>query len=225
MLIAAVVPIVGWSRRHAGAGAHPDVYVALGASDAVGVGAGAPAEEGWVPRVQAGLPAGTSLVNLGISGAALRDVLEQQLPPALDARPRWVTIWPGVNDLRAGVDLATFARQLDTLLGSFDEHIPAGLPRPTLIVLNIPDLRYLPAFAGPDLAALDTTVRSWNEAIGRVAGRHDAIVVDLHDHWSELAGHPEYISSDGFHPSTAGYRRIGGLVLDALHQHASSTAR
>lgn len=223
--IAVVVLVVGWSRRHAGAAGDPYVYVALGASDAVGIGAGAPADEGWVPRVHAGLPAATELVNLGISGATLRDVIAQQVPPALDAHPRWVTLWPGVNDLRAGVDLATFARQLETILSSFDGQIPAGRPLPTLVVLNIPDLRYLPAFEGRDVASLNAAVGSWNEAIARAVGRHHAVLVDLHDHWPELARHPEYISSDGFHPSTAGYRRISSLVLDALDQHVSSTVR
>src|SRR5207248_1576768 len=161
LLLAGVV--VARARHQAGAAAGPGVYVALGASDAVGVGASRPAQEGWVPLVYAGLPAGTQLVNLGISGATLRDVLDRELPVALDARPRWVTIWPGVNDLRA--------------------------------------------------------------AIADAARRHRALLVDLYAGWPELAQHPEYISGDGFHPSSAGYRRIGDLVLAALRQHSDSNRR
>jgi lysophospholipase L1-like esterase len=93
----------------------PQVQVALGASDAVGVGAMRPAEDGWVPLVAAGLPEGTQLVNLGVSGATLADMLADQLPVARDASPRWVTIWPAPNDFRNGTPLATFARQLDQL--------------------------------------------------------------------------------------------------------------
>src|SRR3954447_6804124 len=87
------------AHRSPGDGTHPAVYAALGASDTVGVGANNPDEEGWVPLVHASLPAGTQLLNLGISGAILADMLRQELPPALDARPRWVTLWTGVNDL------------------------------------------------------------------------------------------------------------------------------
>ncbi|HET8629337.1 MAG TPA: SGNH/GDSL hydrolase family protein [Thermomicrobiales bacterium] len=210
-----------WAGQRQGAAATPGVYVALGASDAVGVGADRPERDGWVPLVQAGLPPGTQLVNLGVSGATLGDVLAAQLPVALDARPRWVTLWPGVNDLRDGVALDTFAGQLDTLLGRL-----AGAPGATVVVLNIPDLRVLPAFAGVDHAQLDATVHQWNAVIADAARRHGALLVDLYAGWRELAAHPEYVSADGFHPSSAGYRRIADFALAALkaHERASSGA-
>ncbi|CAF4063670.1 unnamed protein product, partial [Adineta steineri] len=33
-------------------------------------------------------------------------------------------------------------------------------------------------------------------------------LVDLHSHWKELGDHPEYVSFDGFHPSSDGYQRL-----------------
>src|SRR5579884_932129 len=45
----------------------PVTYVALGASDAVGVGSNAPGSQGYVPLVAARLPKGSHLINLGIS--------------------------------------------------------------------------------------------------------------------------------------------------------------
>jgi acyl-CoA thioesterase-1 len=193
----------------------PPVYVALGASDAVGVGAQNMARDAWPTVVHAGLPAGTQLLNLGISGATLGDVLRSEVLPALDARPRWVSLWPGVNDLRMNVPLATFTAQLDQILGHFSQ----AEARPTLVVLNIPDMRPLPALAAINPALLDRTVRQWNVAIAEVAARHGAILVDLYGYGQELASHGEYISADGFHPSTAGYRRIAELVLATLSQH------
>src|SRR5215213_867768 len=95
LLACASLTACGWSRE-APAGVVP-VHVALGASDAVGVGAARPAQDGWVPLVTAGLPEGTELVNLGVSGATLSDVIAGQLPIAVDAAPRWVTLWPGPN--------------------------------------------------------------------------------------------------------------------------------
>ena len=64
----------------------PLVYVALGASDAVGVGAGGPAES-WVADLAHKLPAGSRLVNLGISGEKLQGTLVDELPVAVDAKP------------------------------------------------------------------------------------------------------------------------------------------
>lgn len=197
----------------------PQVQAALGASDAVGVGATRPTEDGWVPLVAAGLPEGTQLLNLGVSGATLADMIADQLPVAVDAAPRWVTIWPAPNDFRNGTALATFTQELDHLLTALQ---PADLnQRRTIAVLSLPDLRALPSFARSDAAGLDARVREWNTAIAEVVGRHapDAVLVDLYGSWAELGAHPEYISGDGFHPSSAGYRRIADFVLDTLRRH------
>ncbi len=210
-----------WSTGLGESTPRPKVYAALGASDSVGVGADRPESEGWVPRVHAALPADTRLLNLGISGATLEEIVRDELPPAIDARPRWVTLWAGVNDLRGRVPLPEFQARLEQTLAAFE-----GVePRPTVLVLNVPDLRQLPAFQGIDPALIDATVRDWNTAIADAAGRHDAILVDLYREWPELAEHPEYISADGFHPSSSGYARIAELVVANIREHAPASVR
>ncbi|HVX31147.1 MAG TPA: GDSL-type esterase/lipase family protein [Nitrolancea sp.] len=207
-----------WSTHDARSAAEPPVYVALGASDAVGVGADQPMSEGWVPLVRRSLPDDPQLVNLGISGATLSDVINQELPVALDARPAWVTLWPGINDLRHDVRRETFATNLDALLERLNRQTTARL-----IVLNIPDLRLVPAFASVDPVSLDQTVREWNDVIAHSARQQNAILVDLYGHSAEIAGHDEDISSDGFHPSTAGYRRIADLVMKTVDAHGAAS--
>src|SRR5262252_5924787 len=95
-------------------------YVAIGASDAVGVGASNPETDGWVPRFGAHLGSNARVVNLGVSGSTLSQALEEQLGPALDAQPDVVTVWLAVNDLNARVPLEQYAADLDTLLGELD---------------------------------------------------------------------------------------------------------
>ena len=206
-----------WSSRGHGVAAEPPVYVALGASDAVGVGANQPSTEGWVPLVAKGLPAHPDLINLGISGATVSDVINQELPVALDAHPAWVSIWPGVNDLRHNVSLQSFTADLKTTLDQLQNGTQARI-----IVVNIPDLRQVPAFKSADPAALDQTVRQWNASIAQVVQAHHALLVDLYANSAIITGHPEDISSDGFHPSTAGYQRIADLVLKTVRAHVSS---
>jgi lysophospholipase L1-like esterase len=148
-------------------------------------------------------------VNLGISGATTADVAALELPVASDAAPALVTIWPGINDLRAGTTIDTFSEQLERVL--------AGLSDSTLVVvLNIPDLRAIPVFATSSPDRLDARVQEWNSVIDTIARRHAAIVVDLYGSAFELANHPEYVGADGFHPSSAGHQRIADLVLEAL---------
>jgi lysophospholipase L1-like esterase len=203
-----LLSLVACSRSSTG---RAQVYVALGASDAVGVGATRPTEEGWVPLVRAGLPDNPHLVNLGISGATLEAVISQELPILEDVRPDIVTIWVGVNDLRAGVPLATFTQQLDTLLGRVAATGPTAIA-----VLNVPDLQQVPDFQGHDPTTFDAEVRQWNTTIADVAADYGARLVDLYGQSLELNAHPEYVSADGFHPSSAGYRRIADLTLHVL---------
>jgi acyl-CoA thioesterase-1 len=183
------------------------VFVALGASDAVGVGALDPETGGWAPRVRAALPPDTQYINLGVSGATLRDVVERQLPQAQAAHPDLVILWPGINDLRAFGSLGTFQQRLDQIVST----LSTGSTQ--VIVLNIPQLQLLPVFAFVPPAVLDGIIRDWNGAIAAVVERYDATLVDLYDGSLELAQHPEYVSSDGFHPSDAGYQRIAELIL------------
>lgn len=197
------------------------VYVALGASDAVGIGAARPTDEGWVPLVAAGLPDNARLVNLGVSGATLTEIIAGQLPIATDAAPRWVTLWPGPNDFRNGVPLDRFTAQLDQILAALRPPGATDDPARRVAVLNLPDLRAIPVFASVAPDTLDARVRQWNAAIAATVARHAdyAILVDLYADRDGIATHPEYISGDGFHPSSAGYRRVADVTLATLRAH------
>lgn len=200
--------------RPAQAQPRPLTYVAIGASDAVGIGASNPETDGWVPRFAAQLGPNVRLVNLGVSGSTLSQALDEQLGPALDAQPDVVTVWLAVNDLNARVSLEQYAANLDELLGQLDTthaHVLVG---------NVPDLAPLAAYAGIDPTPLRTEVDAWNAVIGDTTARHGATLVDLHAHWQEITQHPEYVSADGFHPSSEGYAALADAFAAALNDSA-----
>ncbi|MDQ3809081.1 MAG: SGNH/GDSL hydrolase family protein [Chloroflexota bacterium] len=190
--------------------ARPFTYVALGASDAVGVGARNPETEGWVARFGARLGTQTRIVNLGVSGSTLAQALDEQLGAALDAQPDIVTIWLAVNDFNARVPLQSYARDLDRLLGAIEG------TRARVLVGNIPNLALLAAASGVNAPLLLEEVDRWNAVIADAAARHGATVVDLYARWQEVAEHPEYLSQDGFHPSSEGYARLAEVFAEAL---------
>ena len=196
--------VVGCSQA-AAAPPRPLTYVALGASDAVGVGATQPESEGWVPRFGASLGPDTRIINLGVSGSTLAQALQEQLPPALDAQPDVVTVWLAVNDLNARTPLDSYTADLDSLLGQLQ---PLGA---RVLVGNVPDLAAVAAYRGIDPEPLRAEVDRWNAAIAGAVQRHGAQLVDLHATWQEIGQHPEYLASDGFHPSTEGYARLAEL--------------
>jgi acyl-CoA thioesterase I len=206
VLLAACAP---W-RAAAKAGPRPITYVALGASDAVGVGARDPEHDGWVARFYRQLPAGSSVANLGVSGSLLGQAIDQQLPVAVAARPDLVTVWLAVNDLNARVPLEKYSADLDRLLAALQ-----GTGARVLIG-NIPDVAQLPVYRNLDPAFVRAQVDAWNRAIADAATRHGAVLVDLHATWPELTDHPEYVASDGFHPSEEGYARLAELFWQVL---------
>ena len=215
--LAMILPLVTLAcTAQAAQPARPLTYVAIGASDAVGVGAANPETDGWVPRLASHLGPDVHLVNLGVSGSTLSQALQEQLGPALDAQPDVVTVWLAVNDFNAQVPLDQYAADLDILLGQLET------THARVLVGNIPDLGALAAYRGIDPAPLRAQVDNWNAVIADTTARHGDTLVDLYSHWQEIADHPEYLSSDGFHPSSEGYQALADVFAAALDSSAGT---
>ena len=181
-------------------------YVAIGASDTVGVGASDPRTGSWPARLAARLPAGADYVNLGVSGSLAAQASQEQLPTALGLRPQLATIWLAVNDLNANVPAGDYAAALRSVVEPLVSRTAARV-----FVGNVPDLRPVPAYAGIDPAVLLGHITAYNAAIATLAGAFPGrvIVVDLFTGSAPLVS-TITVSSDGFHPSDAGY----GLIAD-----------
>lgn len=193
----------------------PLIYVALGASDGVGVGTSDPARDNWPTVLSGELGQPVHLDNLSMTGETVADALKSELPLVVKVQPNVVTVWLAVDDFVAGVSLATYTDQLTTLLHTLHLQTPARV-----YVGNIPDLALLPAASGVNTAALIKVIAQWNATIAKIAAAQGATLVDLYSGAPELARNPEYISSDGFHPSTAGAERIAqffaGIIRPSL---------
>lgn len=199
-------------RVHLASG--PITYVAMGASDAVGVGSNQPGAQGYVPLVATHLPRGSHLVNLGISGIRLHEALSKELPIALSTSPELVTVWLVANDFVGGVTYEAYMHDLNTLLAQLHTHTHAGL-----VIANLPDLTRLPAFSSLSFTQKEqmlVQIKRWNTGIATAAAHYDVSLADLFSHGSELTAHPEYISGDGFHPSPRGYMRLANIFWAAI---------
>jgi len=192
----------------------PVTYVALGASDAVGVGSNAPGSQGYVPLVAARLPKGSHLINLGISGIRLHEALSKELPLALSTSPDLITIWLVANDFIDGVTYDNYIHDLNTLLQQLHSGTHARL-----VMANLPDLTLLPAFAHQTTTQKTQTraeISQWNAGIAQLAARYGTVLVDLFSLGSQLTAHPEYVSRDGFHPSPSGYAQLANYFWLAI---------
>jgi lysophospholipase L1-like esterase len=198
------------------------VYVAVGASETTGVGSDQPLRDGW-PRVlhRNALPPGSVFVNMGIPGATVAQALAEEVSATLSAQPNLVTVWLNVNDMTRGVSPVEYERQLDSLVRQL-----RGDGTIRVLVANTPPLDQLPAYqAGrllarlPAAEAVQELVAEYNAAIARVVQRHGALLVDLHavGMAARAAGtEASLVSSDGFHPSTAGHAAVAEAFAEVL---------
>ena len=186
-------------------------YVAIGASDAYGVGTDDPDRTSWPTDLRDAFGPDVHLINLGIPGATVAQALQDELPIAQASKPDVITVWLAVNDLADGVPLVDYRQQLLSLLTSLRQRTHARI-----FVGNVPDLTLLPHFFGIDPYKLTVEVNQWNLAIASICRETGVTLVDIHSAWADLAEHPDYISSDGFHPSAAGARQLAEFFAHAI---------
>ncbi len=185
-------------------------YVAIGASDTYGIGADDPQTQNWPADLSTLLGGQVHLINLGVPDIDVHDALGVELPIALDAHPDVVTVWLAVNDLAVNVPVASYAHDLDLLLA----RLRTAFPDARIAVANVPDLTLLPHFKSYNVRTLRAQILAYNNAIASIVTLHSALLVNLYQ--SDLAQHPEYISGDGFHPSTIGYTQVARLFYQIL---------
>lgn len=178
------------------------LYVALGDSTAVGVGAtsGGGYPQRLLGKLRPDLPR-LKLLNLGESGATSSDVISGQLPRARRADPALVTLGIGINDVGLQVPDDAFAVNLEEIVVALRQ---LGAP---IVLCNIPDLALSPAVArlvSPSM--YEKRIEVFNEHITASAARHGSTLIDLYG-WSRevLPQRADFFSADGFHPSALGY--------------------
>ncbi len=188
-------------------------FVVLGDSTAAGVGAGSAAHA--YPTLLAKRLAQSKrrvrLVDLGVSGARVEDVLRYQLDGAVAASPDLVFVGIGANDTIHLSSLGNLHRDMriivDRLLATNARVVVAGAPDMRAAAFYEP-LRSITGYRGRQVAG----------AISEAASDKGVPVVPL----ARETGHffaddpARYYSDDDFHPGPAGYKRWADTIYPYL---------
>ena len=187
-------------------------YVAIGASDTVGIGATDPATGSWPARVASLLPPGSAFVNVGVSGSVAIQAKDAQLPGAIAQKPTVVSIWLAVNDMNATIQPASYKDALGAIVDGLVARTDAKI-----FVGNVPDVRGVPAYKDVDKNALLQQITGYNDVIAGITksapGR--VFLVDLFTGSAALVS-TITVSGDGFHPSDEGYKLIADRFAAAM---------
>ena len=214
--VALAVALAADDRRAPAATGRPIVYVAVGASESVGVGTTDPSTEAWpVVFIREALPPGSRFTNVAVSGSTVAQALTEQVPKAVAAAPDLVTVWLNVNDLRALVEPDVYAGQLRELVTALRR---GG--ETTVLVANTPEIDQLPVLRSLPIppAFVEARVDEYNRVIADVVDETGAVQVDLHgpsEDFEEAGRIAALTSGDGFHPNAEGHREVAQAFTEA----------
>jgi lysophospholipase L1-like esterase len=183
---------LAWQRdNEAALAAEGPLWVALGDSMTVGIGAGAH-DRGWVGQLAGRLP-GWRVLNLAMTGGRVRDVLDRQLP-ALDqlpVAPELVTVLVGSNDLMS----PRHRRQVTGDLAELLTRLPAGS-----VVGNQP---------GTFAAAVE-----FDRQIDAAVADRGLVLAEFRD--PRTRSWKGRLAADHFHPNERGYAGIAAVFEEAV---------
>ncbi|WP_209730454.1 SGNH/GDSL hydrolase family protein [Arthrobacter sp. CAN_C5] len=189
----------------------PQRFVALGDSFTEGIGDPHPLRQGsfrgWADRVAEVLAQAChdfTYANLAVRGKLLREIVSEQLGPALTMKPDLVSFCAGGNDIiRPGSDP-------DALAVGVNDAISALRSSGATVLM----------FTGPDIGArlspwgLRGKVAIYNENLRTVAENHGAVLIDL---WaSHELSRAHMWSPDRLHLSSTGHEFIAAIVLNVM---------
>jgi lysophospholipase L1-like esterase len=162
---------------------------------------------GWADRLAIALAErdpGFRYANLALRGKMLREIVAEQVPVAVEAKPDLVTICAGGNDLIVpGGDMEALAEKFEQAVVDLRE---AGCE---VVIFTGPDPRKQPV-----VRRIRAKVAIYNGHLHAIADRHGAMLVDL---WAM----PTLVdvrawSDDRLHFSPEGHRRIALRTAEVL---------
>ncbi len=190
------------------------VYAAIGDSTVAGVGASHHTKSYpslVFEKIKQSYPQG-EYHNLGKSGDRIRNVIENQLPQVLTLKPDLVTVSIGANDIRGRVKLSQFEKDLTFLVETLQRETDAKI-----IINNIPDFSTLPTLPIYIRIASKILIHRFNKSIEKISDNFGLTLVDIFKVSRKFTKQwRDFISTDGYHPSDAGYALWAQAIVLSL---------
>jgi len=175
-------------------------FVAIGDSFTEGLNDELPdgSYRGWADRTAAYLAAsepGLRYANLAVRGKRLGEIVDEQLPHAIDLAPGLISIAAGANDILRP------SGHPDALVGMFDDAVRRmGATGATVVIFT--------GYESPQLTRLRRLrdrVMEYNDHLRAIAGRHGCLLVDM---WAmDVLRGPE-MWSDSLHLTAEGHQWV-----------------
>jgi len=153
------------------------------------------------------------VLNRGVNGETAEEVRARLLRDALGARPAYVIVLAGVNDIFAGQRAETVERHLAAM---YADILDAGVVPVAATVLPYNSAT---VSASGDILTLNAWIENLTKVLGILFCDTHAAVADPADS-NRLRGSP-----DGLHPDVAGYRAMGEVLARTIEDHLRRSER
>lgn len=194
-------------------GARGATYVVLGDSTAVGYGVDA-LEQSYAHQVAASWAKSgryVHVINLAVSGARLRDVVNLQMPRLEKLSPDLISISVGANDATHGTSPAEYRDLLAKLLTGLQT------TRAGVLLANTPDMYQAPALPLPFAILAGKRARRQNQMLAKAMRSTQFRGVDLYDRGKLIYRRDKGLyAADLFHPTARGYSIWADLFAEEL---------
>jgi len=224
--IAFALTYLTWSflACHAAIAAEPVRIVCLGDSVTKAVRSGVEPHETFSALLQQQLSRAdqhVEVVNAGIGGNTTEDGLKRFQTDVLNHHPKVVVIMFGLND--SWIDAGKTASRLTVheYRANLDTMLELLIGHEIKVVLMTPN----PALAPTYGTERNATLRPYVEVVRSLARHHELPLVDVYQHFAELAQEREINSlfTDDMHPNPAGQRQIADLLQPVLERQLGAS--
>jgi acyl-CoA thioesterase-1 len=197
----------------------PLTYLVMG--DSTAAGQGAPYEQGIAVSTARELAKSrrVTMINLAVSGARTRDVLERQLPAARLLHPDLVLISIGANDVTHLTLIGAMRRNMLRIV----DGLRADSPGVAIVITGSPDMGApprIPRFLRPIAGWRTRQVNRMFESIA--ARKHLGFAPIARTTGPLFRKDPTLFDGDRFHPNARGYATWLPALNQALERAAAS---
>ncbi|QUG99845.1 SGNH/GDSL hydrolase family protein [Saccharopolyspora erythraea] len=199
----------GWEQSSAVDATSLESYVALGDSFTEGMEDARPdgGYRGWADRLAERLAVrnpGLRYANLAVRGKLIRQIVDDQVPEAIELRPGLVSFTAGGNDIiRPGSDPDAVAELFESAVAELSATGARLLIGTGFDTRDTPVLKHVRGKIG-----------TYNSHLRAIADKYDCRVIDL---WSmQVLQDPRAWSADRLHLSPEGHRRVALRAAEAL---------
>lgn len=141
------------------------------------------------------------LINLAYPGVGVEDALRRQVPLAIKAKPDYIILMIGTNDVHNRMFPSVFEDNYRQVLNLLNQ-----IPNAKITIINIPYIGSDKILLPPWDNVLNLQIKNFNLKIKELASQKNLKVIDIYERFkNEFNKSSTLYSDDQFHPSDKGY--------------------